>query len=61
MPYSVLMHYTYMTWIIVEGDSLGGRKGGEFYAEKLSPEERAVIAKKATKARWSKVQDKVRA
>lgn len=34
---------------------LGGLKGGKARAEKLSPEERKVIAKKAAEARWSKV------
>lgn len=33
---------------------LGGLKGGRARAEKLSPEERATIAKKAAEARWSK-------
>lgn len=33
---------------------LGGRKGGKARAEKLSPEERSAIAKKAAGARWSK-------
>lgn len=30
----------------------GGLKGGKARAAKLSPEERAAIAKKAAKARW---------
>lgn len=30
----------------------GGLKGGKARAEKLSPEERSAIAKKAAKARW---------
>jgi hypothetical protein len=38
---------------------VGGLKGGKARAEKLSPEERAAIAKKAAEARWSKVQNKV--
>ena len=33
---------------------LGGLKGGHARAEKLSPEERKAIAKKAAEARWSK-------
>jgi hypothetical protein len=33
---------------------LGGLKGGNARAEKLSPEERRAIAKKAAEARWSK-------
>jgi hypothetical protein len=33
---------------------LGGRKGGKARAEKLSPERRKEIAKKAAKARWAK-------
>jgi hypothetical protein len=32
----------------------GGLKGGKARAEKLSPEERKAIAKKAAEARWSK-------
>lgn len=32
----------------------GGLKGGKARAEKLSPEERSEIAKKAAKARWGK-------
>lgn len=31
---------------------LGGLKGGKARADKLSPEQRAEIAKKAAKARW---------
>jgi len=34
---------------------LGGLKGGKIRAERLTPEERAAIAKKAAEARWSKV------
>jgi hypothetical protein len=30
----------------------GGRKGGRARAEKLSPEERSEIARKAARARW---------
>lgn len=33
---------------------LGGLKGGKARAEKLSPEERAAIAKKAAETRWAK-------
>jgi hypothetical protein len=33
---------------------LGGLKGGKARAEKLSPEERSEIAKKAAKKRWEK-------
>lgn len=33
---------------------LGGLKGGKARAEKLSPQKRKAIAKKAAKARWSK-------
>ena len=33
---------------------LGGLKGGQARAEKLSPEERKIIAQKAAEARWSK-------
>jgi len=33
---------------------LGGNKGGKARAEKLTPEQRSEIAKKAAKARWSK-------
>jgi hypothetical protein len=31
----------------------GGRKGGKARAEKLSPDERSEIARKAAAARWS--------
>lgn len=31
---------------------LGGKKGGKARAEKLTPEERQEIARKAAKARW---------
>lgn len=34
---------------------LGGKKGGKARAEKLTPEERKEIARKAAKARWNKV------
>jgi len=33
---------------------LGGKKGGRARAEKLTPEQRKEIAKKAAKARWAK-------
>jgi hypothetical protein len=33
---------------------LGGRKGGKARAEKLTPEQRSEIARKAAKARWAK-------
>ena len=33
---------------------LGGKKGGKARAEKLTPEERREIARKAAKARWNK-------
>ncbi|MEM7196675.1 MAG: histone H1 [Pseudomonadota bacterium] len=32
----------------------GGKKGGKARAEKLTPEQRSEIARKAAKARWSK-------
>lgn len=32
----------------------GGLKGGKVRAEKLTPEERTAIARKAAQARWSK-------
>jgi hypothetical protein len=35
---------------------LGGLIGGKARAEKLTPEERRDIAKKAAEARWSKVE-----
>jgi len=34
--------------------SLGGQKGGKARAEKLTPEQRKEIAKKAAQARWKK-------
>jgi hypothetical protein len=33
---------------------LGGRRGGKARAEKLTPEQRSAIAKKAAEARWAK-------
>jgi hypothetical protein len=36
-----------------EGRVKGGKIGGKARAEKLTPEERSEIAKKAAKARWS--------
>jgi len=38
---------------------LGGLKGGHARAEKLSPEERREIAKRAAEARWSKKSEKI--
>lgn len=38
----------------VELGRLGGLKGGKARAEKLSPERRKEIAKKAAQARWKK-------
>jgi hypothetical protein len=38
----------------VELGRLGGKKGGPARAEKLSPERRKEIARKAAKARWDK-------
>ena len=35
------------------GQRKGGLKGGKARADKLSPQERSEIAKKAAKARWS--------
>jgi hypothetical protein len=32
----------------------GGKKGGKARAEKLTPEQRSEIARKAAKARWAK-------
>lgn len=34
---------------------LGGKKGGKARAEKLTPEQRKEIARKAAKARWKKI------
>ncbi len=51
-------YYSYMTEEknppAVELGRLGGRKGGKARAEKLSPERRKEIARKAAKARWDK-------
>jgi hypothetical protein len=33
---------------------LGGKKGGKARAEKLTPEQRSEIARKAVQARWAK-------
>lgn len=33
---------------------LGGKKGGKARAEKLTPERRSEIARKAARARWDK-------
>jgi hypothetical protein len=38
----------------VELGRLGGKKGGKARAEKLTPERRREIAKKAAAARWNK-------
>lgn len=38
----------------VELGRLGGKKGGPARAQKLTPEERKEIARKAAKARWGK-------
>ncbi len=38
----------------VELGRLGGKKGGKARAEKLSPERRKEIARKAAKVRWDK-------
>jgi len=38
----------------VELGRLGGKKGGKARAEKLTPEQRKEIAKRAAKARWEK-------
>lgn len=43
----------------VELGRLGGLKGGKARAEKLSSDERSLIAKKAAKARWSKKSDDI--
>ncbi|MHB1299317.1 MAG: hypothetical protein ACYCY8_00430 [Burkholderiales bacterium] len=38
----------------VESGRIGGKIGGKARAEKLTPEERSEIAKKAAAARWNK-------
>lgn len=38
----------------VERGKLGGAKGGKLRAERLSPERRAEIARKAAQTRWTK-------
>jgi len=38
---------------------LGGMKGGNARAKKLSPEERSEIAQKAAKARWARVENNI--
>jgi hypothetical protein len=38
---------------------LGGLKGGKARAEKLTPEQRSEIARKAAKARWKGFSDKI--
>ena len=40
----------------VELGRLGGKKGGKARAEKLTPEERKQIARKAAMARWNKAE-----
>ncbi len=51
-------YYSYMSEeknpAAVELGRLGGLKGGKARAEKLSPERRKEIARKAAKARWEK-------
>jgi len=37
---------------------IGGLIGGKIRAERLTPEERKVIARKAAEARWSKQKEK---
>jgi hypothetical protein len=37
---------------------LGASKGGKARAEKLTPEERSAIAKKAAQARWAKKRER---
>jgi len=44
----------------VELGRLGGLKGGKARAEKLSPQKRSNIAKRAAFTRWKKVKDKNR-
>lgn len=39
----------------VELGRMGGLKGGKARANKLSPEKRSEIARKAVEARWSKI------
>ncbi len=36
---------------------LGGKKGGKARAEKLTPEQRSDIARRAAQARWQRVAD----
>ncbi len=43
----------------VTSGRLGGLKGGKARAEKLSPERRSEIAKKAALARWGKAESSV--
>ena len=38
----------------IKAMSAGGKKGGKVRAEKLTPEQRSEIAKKAAQARWKK-------
>jgi hypothetical protein len=39
---------------VVALGKLAGKKGGKARAEKLTPEQRSAIAKKAAEARWAK-------
>lgn len=41
----------------IESGRLGGLKGGKARSEKLTPEERSEIAKKAADKRWSDIQE----
>ena len=41
----------------VELGRLGGLKGGKARADKLTPEERSEIARKAAQARWNKMEN----
>lgn len=40
--------------VMAEMGRRGGKKGGKARAEKLTPEERSEIARKAAQARWGK-------
>ena len=42
-----------------QGQRKGGLKGGKARAEKLSPEQRQAIAKKAAKTRWGGLRQRV--
>jgi len=41
----------------IKSGRLGGLKGGKARAEKLTPEERSDIAKRAAQKRWSDIQE----